>query len=308
MDLRQLGYVVAVVDHGTFTEAARVMQVAQPSLSQAIRSLEVELGTELFQRSGRQVRLTAAGEAIVAPARQALRDAATARAAVEEVIGLRSGRLDVVSLPTLAVAPAAELIGRFRLAAPDVSVSLREAEINGELPGFVRDGHAEIGFAELPVTTPDLEQHELERQDYVAVLAPEVVVESLPDHRLSLTTLARLPLITTPVGTSTRRQVDEAFALAGQVPRVVVETDHREAIAPLVLAGAGISLLPRSVAEDAVRLGAVSREITPRISRRIGLLHRTGPLSPAAQAFVALALPDAPAGRGRPRARRRRRT
>lgn len=306
MDLRQLRYVMAVVDHGTFTEAARAMHVAQPSLSQAVRALEAELGVELFHRTGRQAQLTSAGEALVGPARRALRDVETAEAAVAEVVGVRAGHLDIVSLPTLVVDPAAELIGRFRRAAPDVSIALLEAEVNGRLPEHVRDGRSELGFAELPVTTKDLETHELARQDYVAVLSPDADVESLPDRRLSLIALSKLPLITTPTGTSTRRQVDEAFAMVDREPHIAVVTDHRDAIGPLVLSGAGYSLLPRSVAEETVRLGAVTREVTPRISRRIGLIHRVGPLSPAAQAFLDLALAeDAPAPR-RPRPRRRR--
>jgi LysR family transcriptional regulator, carnitine catabolism transcriptional activator len=306
VDLRQLRYVMAIVDHGTFTEAARAMHVAQPSLSQSVRALEAELGVELFQRTGRHARLTSAGEALVGPARRALRDVETAQAAVAAVVGVRAGHLDIVCLPTLAVYPAAELIGRFRRATPDVSVALHEAEVNGSLPELVRDGRSELGFAELPVSTKDLETHELARQDYVAVLSPDADVESLPDRRLSLVALSRLPLITTPPGTSTRRQVDEAFAMVDREPNIAVVTDHRDAIGPLVLAGAGFSLLPRTVAEDAVRLGAVTREVTPRISRRIGLIHRTGPLSPAAQAFITMVLPDtAPAPR-RPRPRRRR--
>ena len=74
MDLRQLSYVVAVVDHGGFTRAAEALHVAQPSLSQAIKALETEVGFALFDRVGRQVRLTAAGRALLPAARQALHD------------------------------------------------------------------------------------------------------------------------------------------------------------------------------------------------------------------------------------------
>src|SRR2546429_2987960 len=85
MDLRRLRLFLAVVDHGGMTRAAEVEHVAQPSVSQAIRELETELGTPLFHRVGRRVVLTAAGEALVGPARQALRDVETGRAAVEAV-------------------------------------------------------------------------------------------------------------------------------------------------------------------------------------------------------------------------------
>ncbi len=76
-------------------------------------------------------------------------------------------------------------------------------------------------------------------------------------------------------------------------------------IASLVLAGAGVSVLPRPVAMAAVDRGAKVRELRPRITRRIGLIHRRGPLSPAAQAFLALAVPGQPSTTERPPARRR---
>ena len=111
MDVRQLSYVLAVADEGTFTRAAEVLQLSQPSLSQGIRALEAELGAELFERRARPVRLTAAGEALLEPARRAVRDLQTARAAVDAVTGLAAGHLDLVSLPTLSIDPVAELGG-----------------------------------------------------------------------------------------------------------------------------------------------------------------------------------------------------
>jgi LysR family carnitine catabolism transcriptional activator len=303
MDLRQLGYVVAVADHRSFTQAAESMHVSQPSLSQAIRVLEAELGVELFHRTTRSVTTTAAGDALLGPARQALRDAATARAAVADVVGLEAGRLDLVCLPTLAVHPSAALIGRFRGAHPAVAVRVVEPEDADQVAERVRHGASEIGFTELPLTDPELSTHVLERQDFVALL-PAESARSLPAHRLTVDTLARQPLVTTPLGTSTRRQVEEAFATAGLVANVAVETDHRESIAALVRAGAGVALLPRRLAEDAVSDDVVLRDITPPVHREVGIVHRSGALSPAAAAFLAIAL-DRRVLLARPRPRRR---
>jgi LysR family carnitine catabolism transcriptional activator len=303
MDLRQFAIVTAIVDEGGFTNAADALELSQPSVSQAVRALEVELGVELFHRAGRTVRLTAAGEALLEPARQALRDAATARAAVAEVAGLTAGHLDLVCLPTLAVSPTADLIGRFRRSHPDVTVRLAEPDDPTTISDLLRAGQSEVGIAELPLDDPMLESHPLETQDFVALLPPGPPTSS-PTH-ITLATLAHQPLITTPPGTSTRRQTDEAFAARGLTPRIAVETEHREVIAALVLAGAGVSVLPRPVALAAADQGAVLRELRPRLTRQIGLVHRPGSLSPAAQAFVALAVPGRGAAVERPRARRR---
>ena len=91
MDLRQLEYVVAVDEHGSFTKAARAMHVSQPSLSHGIRSLETELGVELFSRLGRAVAATAAGREVIDAARQVVRgvaDLAVAAALVSSLTGL----------------------------------------------------------------------------------------------------------------------------------------------------------------------------------------------------------------------------
>src|SRR5258708_5231391 len=126
MELRQVQYAVAVIDHGGFTRAATALFVSQPSLSAGVANLEVELGTPLFNRLGRRVVLTAAGEAFQEPARQLLRDAGTLRDLVAGVAGLQAGHLDLVALPTLAVEPAARLVAEFRRAYPRVSERLVE--------------------------------------------------------------------------------------------------------------------------------------------------------------------------------------
>src|SRR3954453_9658557 len=108
MELRQLTYLVAVADHGTFTAAARASHVAQPSLSQAVRALEGELGVELFRRTGRAVVLTSAGHAVVAHPREVLPAGAAARSAAGAARGLLAGQLQSSSLPPLAVDPLTE--------------------------------------------------------------------------------------------------------------------------------------------------------------------------------------------------------
>jgi DNA-binding transcriptional LysR family regulator len=292
MDLRQLSYFLAVVDEGTFTAAAASVAVAQPSLSQAVRSLEAELGTPLFHRVGRAVRLTSAGDALVEPARQALHDAEVARDAVRAVAGLEAGRLELAALPTLAAEPAAEFVGAFRRAHPAVAVSLVSPEEADRLDELVRTGECEVGFTELRAEPAGLVRRELFRQDVLAVFPPG----SPPHTTVGMRTLAATPLVTTPMGTSSRRVLDDAFAAAGLTPRVAVEANARDAILPLVLAGAGASLLPRPLTVGAVAQGAVVSAVRPSLHREVGVVHRPGPLSPAARAFVELLPAVRPAG------------
>ncbi len=288
MDLRRLRLFLAVVDHGGMTRAAEAEFVSQPSVSQAIQELERELGAALFARVGRGVILTPAGEALVGPARQTLRDVETGRAAVAAVAGLASGRLDVGALPTLAVDPVAPLVGAFRMAHPGVRVALADPDDADALAGLVASGACEIGLTLAPATTPALRTRTLGTQDLLAVLPPGVHTTALP---LPVAELARFPLVAAPLGTATRDQLEEAFAAAGVTPDIAVVASQREAILPLVLAGAGATLFPRPLAEQAARLGASVTPLRPHLSRPVYLLHRAGPLSPAAEAFLALGAP-----------------
>ena len=140
MDSRKLAYFVAVVDHGGFTAAAKAVFVSQPALSLAVKDLEAEVGAQLFTRIGHRVRLTAAGSALLEPARQVLRDIETGRAAVKAVAGLLSGSLSLASLPTLAADPMASMVGEFRRHHQGVRVDLAAPEDSDDLFGLVESG------------------------------------------------------------------------------------------------------------------------------------------------------------------------
>ena len=172
MDTRRLQHFVAVVDNGGFTAAAKATFVSQPALSLAIKELEADLGTRLFDRIGRKVQLTAAGTALLGPARQVLRDLETGRAAVTAVTGLESGVLSLACLPTLAADPTAALIGRFRSHHPGVRVDLAAPEDSRELFELVETGTCELGITDAMGVPGALEFTGLGPQVLVFILPP----------------------------------------------------------------------------------------------------------------------------------------
>lgn len=266
------------------------MGIAQPSLSQSIAALERKVGVELFHRLARGVRLTAAGEALLEPARQILRDFTVAEDSVARVGELAAGALDVAAIPTL-VQPLAELVGVFHRRHPDVVVRAPEVSAVDGVESAVVTGLCELGLTELPCSAAELRSVELGRQPFQLVLPPTSdVVDPFPLRRFD-----RLQFVATPAGTSSRSRLDEALAhtRAGGA-HVCVETGHRDALIALVVAGAGAAFLPEPMAHDARKLGATVVATTPVISRRYGIVHRPAPLSPAAQAFVELATPGSP--------------
>ena len=285
MEVHQVRYVVAVADTGSFTAAANQCFVSQPSLSQAVKSVERELGVELFSRSARPVRPTAAGVAFVRAARVALRAFEAIVHEVTTVVGVMAGHLDLVALPTLALDPVAALVGAFRTLHPGVVVRLAHPDGTSDLIRSVRAGDSEVGITELSTSTVDgLIARPLGRQEIVVVLPPTAAAVT----EISATELAQLAIIAQPVGTSTRALLDGLLAAVGETANVVVETDHRDAVVPLVLAGAGAALLPRAMAERARAEGAHIAVVSSGLWRDLALVHRDVRLSPAGAAFVSL--------------------
>ncbi|MFD8500608.1 LysR family transcriptional regulator [Amycolatopsis sp. NPDC059657] len=286
MELRQVEYFVAVVDHGGVTKAAEALFLAQPSLSQAVRQLERELGAELFDRTGRHLVLTAAGRSFLEPARRILEDAERARGAVSAVSGLTGGRLDIAALAGLTTDPLPELAGRFHRKHPGVLLNIVDPGGPAAVTASVRHGQCDLGLTELPVHGDSLRTLPLGDQEIVLALPP-ALAEGLPDP-VPLDAVADIPLVLELVDATTRTQLDDV--LDGTAGRIAVECAHRQTVWHLVEHGAGATFLPRRVAERELQ-NVVVRATTPPVKRTIGLIFREGPLSPAAEAFLSAVTP-----------------
>src|SRR5215471_9841304 len=126
MEIHQLRYFVAVVEEGSFSRAAAREHVAQPSLSQQIQKLEVDVGERLFDRLPRSIAVTEAGECLLPYVRKILVEIADARRCVEDLKHDVAGRLTVEALPTIAPYVLPTLIGRFRDRYPKVILEIFE--------------------------------------------------------------------------------------------------------------------------------------------------------------------------------------
>ncbi len=284
MDVRKLSFFLAVVDHGTFTKAAEAQFVSQPGLSQGIRDLEQELGTSLFDRIGRRVQLTDAGRALEAPAREAVRQLDNAVSAVSAVRGIETGRLDLVCLPTLASDPTAALVGAFRAEHPGIRVFLADPDDPEDLLSKVRSGVSELGITEHSTTIDAaMRVHRIGEQRLSLIFPPDAHV---PSRALEADALSAYEFVVTPPSTSLRTALDGLLASGGHRIRIALETSQREAIVPLVIAGAGAALVTEHTATTAEKFGAQVRSSMPRLKRDIVLIHREQPLSPAGEMFV----------------------
>lgn len=286
MNLRQVEYFLAVFDNDGVGRAAIALRVSQPSLSQGLRSLERELGTKLFHRVGRRMVPTPAGNSFVTHARRMMRDATTTRSVVASALGLSGGRLDLVGEAALLPDPVAPLIGAFRRQNPRVQVQLAAPQRESALTQMVRGGTSELGFGYLPQPLDGLDSRVVATHELFFVRPPDA-----PDDRpeIALEDLRGIDIVTIPRGSAQRDFFDRILQAADIRTGVAVHLAHREAVLPMIISGAGPSVLPTPRAEEAARQGAVIQRFSPPIYREIGLFHRTGDLSPAAAAFCAMA-------------------
>jgi LysR family carnitine catabolism transcriptional activator len=178
----------------------------------------------------------------------------------------------------------ADLVGRFRRAHPAVSVRLAAPLDVDEVADAVRTGVAEVGVTEEGVANHGLTEERLGVQELLAV-SPA----GGPTTPLRLERLSGVPLVLSPPGSSLRDVVSLALASVGVEPQIAVEAAQRDALIPLVLAGAGTTFLPDALARAAERLGATVRPTRPRLRRTIVLVHRAGDPGPAAVRFLELA-------------------
>ncbi|WP_320783477.1 LysR family transcriptional regulator [Streptomyces sp. CRN 30] len=288
MDILRLRYFLAIVDSGGFNRAAAVLYVSQPSLSQAIRTLERDLGTELFHRIGRRAVLTEAGRALIGPAREAVRSLETARASVESVHELRTGRLDVASMPSQAIEPLTTLIRSFSDRHPGVVVVVKAVFTAHDVIEAVRTGAVELGLLACAGPLPDKEVDTfgLGRQRFVLLVPPG---DPLAGRRsVGSGELSGRRLIVGQPGTGMRAYTD-SLREQGVEFSVAAETEHRVSLLPLVLAGAGLAVVTESWRDLARRAGAHVLDIEPATALSVGLVSRRGLLSPASSAFLAAA-------------------
>jgi LysR family transcriptional activator of glutamate synthase operon len=291
MNLRQLRYLVALADERHFTRAAAREHVAQPALSQQIRSLEAEVGMALVERTTRKVALTQAGELLVARARRALAELDAGQAELQSLAGVQAGRLSVGALHTMGPVDLSLLLATFHQRYPAVELIVRE-QSSEELAAMLRDDEVDLAFLSVTerIQRPGLTLRPLVSEELVVVLAAGHPLAAR--KRLRIADLADEPFISFRVGARLRELLMRAAAGAGFEPRIALESNESRRIRSLVSYGLGVAILPRS---DAVRPGpeevAVCDLVEPSLTRDVTLASRTDRrLSPAAEAFLALAL------------------
>jgi DNA-binding transcriptional LysR family regulator len=289
MELRQLRHFLALVEERSITVAAKRELIVQSGLSNSIQALERELGTPLYLRGTRPVRLTAAGEALVGAARRTVASAVQAEQAVHQTRDALIGTLRLgISLSAQHLVPFASYLGEFTREHPGIDLRLQYSAAltmismleSGELDCVIGPALNQVpGVRMTPLAREPM--HLVCRSDHPLAEQPEVTLSELANERF----------VEVPPEWSARLLSDAAFAGQGIPRRVVCEVGDWEVFLELVSAGVGIGFAPvglqypvLAAPDSMLRLIAVEGV---GLERHIYLmLPSVGETSPAAQRFA----------------------
>lgn len=275
MDLRQLQQFVVLAETGNFHRAAERLHLAQPPLSISIRKLEAELGTPLFIRTTRGVRLTQAGEAALKDARRALFHADQARAAAMSAAHGERGALRVGFVGSATYALLPKLIPAFRQENPGIELILHESTSASILDRIER-GQLDAGLVRFPIlSSGPFSLLPLESDTFVAAVGASSPYASRTS--IALKALANEPFIMHPSADVPNLQAVAMLMCqqAGFVPRIAQEAVQVQTIVSLVESGLGVALVPGVAARYTNRHVRFLRLSSPRPAARIGIALAT---------------------------------
>ena len=289
VELRHLRYFRAVAEVGSFSRAAALIGLRQPTLSQQIAQMERSLGVSLFSRTRRMCRLTPAGEMLMPYARRVLGEMEDLRRSLDDLSGLRQGSLTVAVLPVLAYRLMPRALAKFQRAYPGIRVRLLEMSVDDMERALVM-GTVEMGIGWMEPAEAGLRAKALFTEELVAVVAAAdawAAREAVPMEEL-----AARPLIVAQPGYGTRTLLLKACAKVKRAPVFALETSSVDVVLDAVTEGGGTGVLPEAAlwGRDAAAGGwRAIRIVRPGLRRQIGFLDVHGAQArPAAEAFMPL--------------------
>ena len=283
--LHQLQILEAIARHGSFTRAAEELELTQPTVSQQIKRLTQTIGLPLFEQLGKQIYLTAAGQEVLAASAIISEKFAELEIAIDEIKGLKQGRINLVA-STTAKYFVPRLLGTFRRKHPDIELALHITNQEGVLARLAKN-QGDLYFTGRPPSDLEIELR--------PILDNPLVVVAPSNHPLAgktniaLKELATEPFIFREAGSGTRSVVEHFLAENRVAVDVVIELSSNEAIKQAIAGGLGISVLSQHSLDLETQNGLLTIlnvEGFP-IHRHLYVIYPNGKqLSVAAQTFL----------------------
>jgi DNA-binding transcriptional LysR family regulator len=286
MYLEQLRHFYTVAETGSFTEASRKLLLTQPAVSNQIRKLEEDIGQKLFERQGRRVQLTRAGEILYAHTRKIFQQLREAEGILEDLKSLETGSLSLGTVDVVSIYVLPQIFREFHEKYPRVEISI-QVDNSTNISRGVLEGEFDLGFVTLPVEENNLNWIPI-YQDQMRVIAP--AGHPLTNKKtVSLADLEQTTLIIYKKGSVTRKIIEGVFEKDGRTLMPDMEIDRPEAMKRLVEAGLGVSILPEMSVIKELEEGTLVSLPIGKVSfeRHLGLIYRKGQFfSPSTLAFL----------------------
>jgi LysR family transcriptional regulator, low CO2-responsive transcriptional regulator len=283
--LHQLQILEAIARHGSFTRAAEELELTQPTVSQQIKRLTQIIGMPLFEQLGKQIYLTAAGKEVLAASAIISDKFAELEIAIDELKGLKQGRINLVA-STTAKYFVPRLLGTFHRKHADIELALHITNQEGVLARLARN-QDDLYFTGRPPSDLDIELRPILENPLVVVAPSNHPLAGKPN--IALKQLATEPFIFREAGSGTRSVVEHFLAENRVVVDVVIELSSNEAIKQAIAGGLGISVLSQHSLDLETQNGLLTIlnvEGFP-IQRHWYVIYPTGKqLSVAAQTFL----------------------
>lgn len=277
LTLKQLRYFEALARHGHFGRAAEACAISQPAISVQIRELEDQLGTELFERGGKQIRLTHFGEEFALRVRDILCSVDElgdlARSARQRLVG----RLRIGIIPTIAPYLLPAIIGDLTRSNASLDIHVRET-VTPKLIHELVDGRLDTAIVALPVSEPSLTEVALFTERFVLVRPAEDADKPVPNREM----LREMRLLLLEEGHCFRDQALSFCNLGSSRPRELLDGSSLSTLVQMVSAGIGVTLIPEIAVAVETRSASVSiaRFENPEPTRTIGMIwRRTSPIA-----------------------------
>src|SRR5256884_6025728 len=253
----------AIARHGSFSRAARELNLTQPAVSMQVAQLERRLGLPLLERVGKRAFPTAAGEVLLANAARAFRELQAGVEHVQQLRGIVAGRVRLGTSASISVSLLPRALGRLRARFPAIDLVVVTGTASDIARGLVGND-LDVGLVSLPLRDRELAVTPFYRDELVAIAPPE------PPWRrhgaIRAAELAEHPLILFDRGSTVRREIDAWFARARVTARAAMELGNTEAMKKFVEAGLGLSVTSEFSAKDDVaarRLAALRLQAPP---------------------------------------------
>jgi LysR family hydrogen peroxide-inducible transcriptional activator len=275
--LKQLRYFEALARHGHFGRAAEASSVSQPALSVQIREMEETLGTPLFERGSRQVRLTAFGEEIAARVRAILQSVDELGDMARAAQHGPAGRLRLGVIPTIAPYLLPAIIGRLSHRYDGLELRVRETQTQ-KLLDELGDGRLDAAILALPISEPAFEEVPLFSESFVLVRPAGDAGKPVPNRD----SLREMQLLLLEEGHCFRDQALSFCNLRSSLPRDLLDGSSLSTLVQMVGSGIGVTLIPEMAVAVETRSAAVSvaQFEDPRPERTIGMIwRRSNPLA-----------------------------